>query len=838
MTAGQTLNHFEILEALGDGEFGPTYKARDAVTGREVELEVLPAGGALDIDRLRQEVKSASALEHWNIPRLYELARAGDVIFLVREHVTGRTLKQALPLPPAEALDCARQIAGALAAAHGIGVTHRHLNPRNVVLGEQNAPKLVNFGLTPARRDPAYVAPEQLDGRGADARADIFSFGKLLEEMCGPAASKPLSGVIARATRKDAARRFQLMAEVQAALEKIVDPAAHGHERNHRLLLIMSGAVVAIGVLGWWMLGGRKAVNPVAARVTSDTGLTTESAISSDGRTIAYASDRGSPGILHLWVQPLSGGSATRLTSGTEDDHQPEFAPDTSRIVFRSEQDGGALYSIASAGGAPQLLVKDGRDPHYSPDGRWICYWSGDPLSPGGAAIWVIASHGGAPVRIHDEFSDARYPIWSPDGKHLLFVGHSDAQRGKRGGSGDWYVAPFENGSSRGRATRTGAETLLHMQAFRETSDGYYSGAFVIPEVWVPGQVLFSGRLERMGRNPNRLPHLLRIPVSDSILQTTGAAHEITPAAEWDAHPSMAANGRLVFSRRTNKAGIWTAPADGSGEPHPATPDEGEVRFSVSADGKRLAYRFQTDDRHQQFRIVDLDTGQQAATLAQPNASGNWAPVISPDGDQLVYTGPQGTFRVGLSGAPERISRRGRDRILSWSADGKRILVQRGCCGIAFLNPESGDEREILADEVVLSEARLSPDGKWVAFTRLARPTAQIFVAALEAPEQRMEVTPEDVRSGSPAWAPDGRQIYFLTQCHGFRCIWARRLDARKGVLQGAAFPVRHFHHVRYQLLGAIDPQNVGLAVTRGQLVFGMFETTGNIWSLPALPRP
>ena len=126
--------------------------------------------------------------------------------------------------------------------------------------------------------------------------------------------------------------------------------------------------------------------------------------------------------LLNLWLQPVSGGSPTRLTDGTEDDHQPAFSPDGARIVFRSERDGGGVYTVASTGGAPQLLVKGGRDPRFSPDGRWISYWSGDPLQPRGASVWVIASSGGQPVQILPEFADARYPVWAPDGKRLLFV--------------------------------------------------------------------------------------------------------------------------------------------------------------------------------------------------------------------------------------------------------------------------------------------------------------------------------------------------------------------------------------------------------------------------------
>ena len=836
MTAGQTLAQFEILEPLAEGEFGPAYKARDGVSGREVALEILPsARGSLDLDRLRQEVKASSALEHWNIAKVYDLAHAGDVNFLVREHVEGKTLAAAAP-SPGDTLECARQIAGALAAAHAIGITHRHLNPGNVILAAQNTPKLINFGLTPARRAEAYLAPEQLDGRGADARADIFAFGKLLAALPAPSASVPLAHVISRATRKDPARRFQLMADVQQALEKIADPTAHAAERGHRLLQVTAAAVVAIAVLGWWMFGGRGGANLGPARITSDNGLTTEGAISADGRSVAYASDRDSAGVLHLWVQPLSGGAPKRITDGTEDDHDPAFAPDGSRIVFRSEREGGGLYSVAAAGGAPQLLVKEGRDPRYSPDGRWISYWTGNPLQPSDAAIWTIASHGGAPIRIHSEFPDARYPIWSPDGKHLLFVAHTGERFRSR--SGDWYVTTIENGSSRGHAGRTGADTLLHLQNVRESSDGYYSGTFVIPEAWTPGQVLFSGRMGPVPLNKS-LPHLLRIPLSNSIFQTTGAAHEITSATNWDALPSVAPNGQGVFTRRQLKPQIWSVAANGSGDPRRATRDEGEVRFSVSANGRKLAYRFPLPEGRHEFRVVDLDTGRQEVSIRQPDGPREGLPVLSADGGELAYNA-RGIFRVSLpDGRPERIGRNGSDRISSWSADGKRMLLQRGWGGVSLLNTENGDDRDFLRDDnAPVLEARFSPDGKWVAFTLAVRPHPQIFIVSAAEPHERIAVTEEDVSAGSPAWSPNGNQIYYLTQCQGFRCIWARRLDARSKHPQGDPFAIRHFHHARYSLLSGIDPQNVGLAVAGDKLVFGMFETTGNIWSLPALPRP
>jgi Tol biopolymer transport system component len=833
--AGQTLAQYEIRESLGAGELGTLYLARDTAAGRDVALEVLPSNSPIDQDRLRQEVKAAAALDHWNIAKAYEFAKAGDVAFVAREHVPGRTLQQAGPLDSTIALACARQIAGALAAGHAIGVTHRHLHPGNVVLGEQNRVKLVNFGLT--LPSPA-LAPEQLDGRGADARADIYSFGVVLRQMLGPAVPKPLEPIIARATRKNADRRYQLMEDVLAALDRAAaDPQGAPGDRGHRLLLAAGALVLAVAAFGWWMLGGRKAVMQGPERLTADSGLTTDGAISANGRAIVYASDRASAGVLNLWTQPVSGGAALRLTQGPDDDHQPSFSPDAARVAFRSERDGGGVYVVSGSGGAPQLLVKGGRDPRFSPDGRWIAYWLGDPLEPRGAGVWVIASSGGQPVQIHAEFVDARYPIWAPDGKRLMFVGHVELPG--RNWQGDWWVAPFENGSSSAKATRTGAETLLHMQAFRETADGYYSGAFAVPEVWAAGQVLFSGRIAPMGRQTTGQPRLLRIPLSPDIMQATGAAHDVTSGDDWDSHPSLAANGRVVYSRRDSKAEMWSVAPDGSGELHRLTPDSGDVRPTVSRDGTRVAYRATQADGRTEIRVAEVAGGKQVARLPY-DAPRDWPVLLSPDGEELVYSSG-GIQRVRLpGGAPERLRARGWDQVTSWSSDGKFMLVQRGWRGVGLLDVASGRDRELLRDDrYPIVEAHFSPDDKWIAFTLLSRPRSQIFVVPLaSADSPRVAVTEDDTIAGSPAWSANGSQIYYLRPCQGFRCIWARRLDPRNKKPLGEPFAVRHFHGARYSLLGGIEPQNVGLVAAGDKLVFGMYETTGNIWSLPSLPRP
>lgn len=149
-----------------------------------------------------------------------------------------------------------------------------------------------------------------------------------------------------------------------------------------RSTLVTAGVLVLIAVtagLTWW--AARPDGTPVFTQLTFDSGLTTDPALSPDGKLVAFASDRKEQGNLDIWIQQVAGGEARRLTEEPADESEPAFSPDGSRIAFRSEKEGGGIYVISILGGEMRLIARQGRRPRFSPDGTQIVYWIGDRKS-------------------------------------------------------------------------------------------------------------------------------------------------------------------------------------------------------------------------------------------------------------------------------------------------------------------------------------------------------------------------------------------------------------------------------------------------------------------------
>jgi hypothetical protein len=315
------------------------------------------------------------------------------------------------------------------------------------------------------------MSPEQAQGLSTDARSDVFSFGSVLYEMLtgnrafagntglstmaailhqepkplleAQTIPRDLAKIVHRCLRKDPERRFPVMADVRVALQEVQDDLQAGKDvapfpparttSRWRAYALTAAALLIFAAMvasGFWMAKHQMPAAPVVrfTRVTSDSGLTTTPALSSDGKLIAYASDRFGRGDLDIWVQHAAGGMPLRLTSDEADDHEPAFSPDGSTIAFRSERQKGGIYLVPALGGEARLVTRGGHDPRFSPDGTKIAYWTGAGVSVSTPSqIYIVPAAGGEGVAVQSALQYARHPIWSADGRFLLFWGADDA---------------------------------------------------------------------------------------------------------------------------------------------------------------------------------------------------------------------------------------------------------------------------------------------------------------------------------------------------------------------------------------------------------------------------
>jgi Tol biopolymer transport system component len=192
------------------------------------------------------------------------------------------------------------------------------------------------------------------------------------------------------------------------------------------------------------------------------------SALSRDGKLIAYSSNGGFAGEKDLYIKQVAGGEPIRLTFDGQENTAPDFTPDGSKIVFHSSRNSGGIYEIPAFGGESRLLARGGFDPRVSPDGDFVAYWIGGEnvanSVPGSGAVYIVPIGAGPPRRIAPALSAARFPIWSPDSKKILFVGYSSSKAYDNSAL-DWWVAPIDGGPE----IRTGEHEALIRAGLEKT---------------------------------------------------------------------------------------------------------------------------------------------------------------------------------------------------------------------------------------------------------------------------------------------------------------------------------------------------------------------------------
>jgi eukaryotic-like serine/threonine-protein kinase len=519
LTSGTKLGPYEILAALGAGGMGEVYRARDTRLDRTVAVKVLSSNLTASPElkqRFEREARTISSLQHPHICVLHDIGHdaASGTDFLVMEYLEGETLAVRLrkgPLPFSEQVNIATQIADALAAAHGAGIVHRDLKPGNVILTKSGA-KLLDFGLakplsamatggavasaptftasqTLSNPSPVvspltthgtmigtiqYMSPEQIEGKEADARSDIFAFGAMLYEMAS--GKRPFEGrsqiKIASAILEDQPAALRsLQPNVPADYERLVntclrkDPQARfqcAHDLKLELMWLLesgkqtqsekTGTATVIPRAGWLiavlavllvaavaaLLGSRSATMSVEAYIlpsekSSFTLMVDDASgptvLSPDGKMIAFVAqeDQGD----RIYVRALDDKDA-KPVPGTENATYPFWSPDSESLGFFS---GGRLRRVSLRGG-PVLDICRAERPRGGSWGADTILFTPDVVS---GVFRVSPNAGSTPAQVTTVANDHttnRWPVLLPDGKHFLYLAtnHSAPNPSSRNG--------------------------------------------------------------------------------------------------------------------------------------------------------------------------------------------------------------------------------------------------------------------------------------------------------------------------------------------------------------------------------------------------------------------
>jgi Tol biopolymer transport system component/predicted Ser/Thr protein kinase len=803
--AGTRLGPYEILAPIGAGGMGEVYKARDTRLDRTVAVKVLSAHLSASEEirqRFEREAKTISQFSHPHICALYDVGREGDTDYLVMEFLEGESLSDRLakgPLPTEQILRYGIEIADALDKAHRQGIVHRDLKPGNVMITKTGV-KLLDFGLAKLQTGPGtlpvsgasrlateahvsapltergtvlgtfqYMAPEQLEGKDADSRSDIFAFGAVLYEMAtgkkafygksqasligsilrddppsisevAPMVPPALNRVVRTCLAKDPEDRFQTAHDVKLQLEWIAEggsqaglPAPVVARRRNREKLAWAVAAILALVSGLAIFGYlRRAPTPPRSMrfevaVPSEVTTIDTPRISPDGRILAFdATD--STGRNRIWVRPLNALQAHPL-AGTEGTRRVFWSPDSRFLAFIAD---GKLQKVDVAGGPPQKIcdAPTGADGTWSPEG--VILFDGTGLDP----IQRVPASGGVPVALVKPDPARKevqigWPEFLPDGKHFLYMAIA-----QKASDSMYRIASLDSKENRQFAPAQSLITYVE-----------------------PGYLLYL-----------RDRTLVAQPFDAKTVKTTGEPMPLAEQVGTDsvglARFSVSREGTLVYrTGETTNRMVWV---DRTGKELETVGDPAQYHDpALSSDGRRLAFDV-VDARSGRSDIWVRDVTRNVSSRFSFSSADAFAPMWSPDGGRIAYTvQPDLVEKTGDGqGAENPLASKSDEMKIptDWSRDGRYILFasqSKETNWDIWVLPTFGDRKPFpwLKTSFVELWPTFSPDGRFLAYQSNESGRQEIYVQSFPGPGGKWQVS--STGGTEPHWRADGKELYY-----------------------------------------------------------------------------
>jgi Tol biopolymer transport system component len=815
LAAGTRLGPYEIANPIGSGGMGEVYRARDVRLDRTVAIKVLAvaiAGDPLFRDRFEREARTLSRLNHPNVCTVYDVGTHEGVSYLVMEYLEGRTLADMIdrrPLPVGEALRIATQIADALIAAHRHGIIHRDLKPANVMIVSGRgaaAAKLVDFGLAkpacvasaavvtvveePTRVAPLtgtgtivgtfqYMAPEQIEGREADQRADVWAFGCVLYEMLtgrrpfqaetqagllaailerqpspielpDAALAPVLNRLIAACLEKDPDERFQSMRDVRREIQWLSNTPAPATAPKTRGRGMIVAAALAAGVLivatALVMSGLRPAPQqlrsvmmtiPVdsadyvvgAAGIFGGAGSGTP-AVSPAGDRIAFLAHSGSD--TSIWLRDLSQVAPQQL-KGTSGGRGLFWSPDGGSLGFFAN---GQLKKIELATSRIEVVCDAPMafGGTWAPDGTIL--FSPEERSP----IYRVSAQGGTPsaqTALTAGQQAHRWPQFLPDGRHFTYI-------------------PWSDGTTKRQVTVASIDGSPSKVLLEAQSGAVFAGSHLLYVLDTP-------------------PRLMAWAFDADALKLRGKPFRLVPDDNVDyrwftGEPNVSAGGSTLAYTSGKYRRVQLTWVNRTGRPLQTLGEVG-VYFDpfLSADGTMLAL-----ERHDSGRgsgdiwTVDLARGAFSRLTSAPGYE--TTPVWGPD-RRVAYASDQTeapSIYVNSSTAASAesllISPPTRSFPLDWSQDGRYVVFMLNGSStrndVWIYDAERKSSRPLLASAFNEGWARISPDGRWIAYVSDESQQREVYVRSF--PEGPVKLQISTAGGGEPQWRADGRELFYI----------------------------------------------------------------------------